>query len=129
LKTAGIIFLGLSLAGCGTSGPFIANEDSAAGRIEDLLRPGQRQAVREAMHDAKCRGYGFKIGTEGYGNCRLQLEQIRAMERSGRLRFRDTSTRATFGNAQATYGNKVYDVTECVGPVIMGGLQGLYSSQ
>jgi hypothetical protein len=31
-----------------------------------------------AADDAKCRDYGFTPGTEGYGNCRLQLDQIRA---------------------------------------------------
>jgi len=35
----------------------------------------------EAIDDEKCRKLGFKPRTEAYGNCRLQLEQIRATER------------------------------------------------
>ena len=36
----------------------------------------------EARDDAKCRELGFEPGTEAYGNCRLQLEQIHAIERA-----------------------------------------------
>ncbi len=41
-----------------------------------------RRAAADAKADAKCRELGFKPGTEGYGNCRLQLEQIRATNRA-----------------------------------------------
>ncbi len=37
----------------------------------------------EARDDAKCREFGFQPRIEAYGNCRLQLEQIRAIERAG----------------------------------------------
>lgn len=37
---------------------------------------------RAAADDAKCRQYGFTPGTEGYGNCRLQLDQIRATKQA-----------------------------------------------
>jgi len=36
--------------------------------------------ARKAADDARCREFGFKLGTVGYGDCRLQLEQIRAMK-------------------------------------------------
>jgi hypothetical protein len=117
LKTIYVIFLGLFLAGCAASEPFIANEDSAAGHIEDLLRPGQRKLARQAAYDTRCREYGFKPGTEGYGNCRLKLEQIRATERSGRVRSDYTSE-------SSLNGNKIYDASECTGPVIMGRCEG-----
>jgi hypothetical protein len=34
--------------------------------------------MRRAADDAKCKDLGFTPGTEARGNCRLQLEQIRA---------------------------------------------------
>jgi hypothetical protein len=40
----------------------------------------ERRARLAAADDAKCQGYGFKPGTEPYGNCRLQVEQIRATQ-------------------------------------------------
>ncbi len=38
----------------------------------------EREARNAAADHAKCAELGFKPGTEEYGNCRLQLEQIRA---------------------------------------------------
>ena len=35
-----------------------------------------------AVDDAKCHEYGFEQGTEAYGNCRLKLEEIRALRQS-----------------------------------------------
>lgn len=40
------------------------------------------KAEREAADSAKCVELGFKPGTEGHGNCRLQLEQIRATKQA-----------------------------------------------
>ncbi len=38
-------------------------------------------AARQAAEDnAECVSLGFKPGTEAFGNCRLQLRSIRAME-------------------------------------------------
>ena len=54
------ICLGLALAGCA---------------IADAAR-----VAEVAEDDAKCREFGFEPGTEAYGFCRLQLEQIRAIE-------------------------------------------------
>ncbi len=58
MRTIVTVCLGLALAGC------------AAERIE----------ARKAADDAKCREFGFEPRTEAYGFCRLQLEQIRAIE-------------------------------------------------
>ena len=33
---------------------------------------------------ATCRSYGFSVGTQAYGNCRLALAQIRAQEEANR---------------------------------------------
>lgn len=117
MKVSNTVLLSFFLAGCAGSEPFIAHENSPAGRIEDLFRPGQRKAAREAAHDAKCREYGFKPGTEGYGNCRLKLEHIRATDRSGGVRPEYTSR-------SSLNGNKIYDASECIGPVIMGRCDG-----
>jgi hypothetical protein len=74
--------LGLALAGCSGSSerPLIAQDGSARAAIEDLVRPGERQAAQRAADDAKCRELGFKPGTDAFGNCRLKLEQIRASD-------------------------------------------------
>lgn len=117
LKTIGFVLFSLFLVGCTASEPFIANESSAAGHIEDLLRPGQRKLARETAYDAKCREYGFKPGTEGYGKCRLKLDQIRATERSA-------GVRPDYSSGSSVNGNKVYDASECIGPVIMGDCKG-----
>jgi len=36
----------------------------------------------DVVDNEKCRELGFRSGTEAYGNCRLQLEQIRTTERA-----------------------------------------------
>jgi hypothetical protein len=40
----------------------------------------KQQAATHSQDDAKCRELGFQPKTEAYGNCRLQLEQIRATQ-------------------------------------------------
>lgn len=87
MRTIAMMCLGAALAGCGgtPNHRLIAPGGSPAGNLEDLFRPGEREAAyrdrekaRQAADEAKCRELGFKAGTEAYGNCRLQLEQIRA---------------------------------------------------
>ena len=51
--------------------------------FRELASPGSLQKSREATDDAKCRDLGFKPQTEAYGNCRLKLEEIRAIKESG----------------------------------------------
>ena len=79
MRTIALLCLGLTLTGCGQRYPggFVGGEGSLIGRIEDAQRPGERQAAQKAADDAKCREFGFKPGTEAYGNCRLQIEQTR----------------------------------------------------
>jgi len=110
------VFLGLALSGCGT----IA--DKTVQGIDYLFFPDaeERRKARQAADDAKCQGYGFQPGTEAYGNCRLQLEQIRAIERSSTR----TRSRAAPVMEGAEQGGKVYDSSECIGPVIMGRCKG-----
>ena len=51
----------------------------------ERLQAGQKAAddSKKAADDAKCREFGFKPGTDGYGNCRLQLEQMRVAKSAG----------------------------------------------
>jgi hypothetical protein len=53
------------------------------GFFRELASPGSLQKSREAADGAKCRDLGFKPQTEPYGNCRLKLEEIRAIKESG----------------------------------------------
>lgn len=65
------LWLALALGGCGGDGTMV-------GAIKELQEPGSLAREREVRDDAKCRQYGFTPGTEAYGNCRLQLDQMRA---------------------------------------------------
>lgn len=44
------------------------------------------------VDDEKCQELGFKPGTEAYGNCRLKLEEIRALRQA---ELRRTANRAS----------------------------------
>lgn len=61
---------------------FWAGMAASLALLRELARPGLIQMARDAAANAKCLEFGFKPQTEAYGNCRLQLEQIRATERS-----------------------------------------------
>ena len=74
----------------------------------------------ETVDDEKCRKFGFEPKSEAYGNCRLQLEQIRAIERSAA----HTRARTTPPLGAVAHGGKVYSSEECIGPVVMGRCQG-----
>lgn len=55
----------------------------------DLAKPGSSQKRQDARDDARCHKFGFKPETDGYANCRLKLEEIRAAERlAARTRLR-----------------------------------------
>ncbi len=70
MRTIVTICLGLALAGCASS---------SEGSLLWRLSPEAREA-REAADNAKCREwFGYEPGTEAYGNCRLKLEEIRAI--------------------------------------------------
>lgn len=92
MRTIVTICLWLVLAGC-------SDMPVAPGSLEDRLGIGSTEKykanieARKAADDAKCREFGFKPKTEAYGNCRLQLEQIRATERASRNRQAAPSTR------------------------------------
>jgi hypothetical protein len=56
--------------------------------LKQIANPGSLQRDQDNADDAKCRKYGFQPQTEAYGNCRLQLEQIRATKEAGDWRRR-----------------------------------------
>jgi hypothetical protein len=77
MRAITVACLGLGLAACSGPGSLPAPDGSLRGVIQDMQRPGERQAAQRAADDAKCREFGFTPGTDAYGNCRLQLEQSR----------------------------------------------------
>lgn len=79
MRTIVAICLGLALVGCAGARPY-----SLIGMLPTS------QEARRTLDDAKCREFGFKPETDAYGNCRLQLEQIRATQGAARTPL-DTS--------------------------------------
>ena len=78
--------LALALAGCAANWE---TDGTFTGFVKEVANPGStyeaRQAAekaQQAANDAKCRELGFKPETDAYGNCRLQLEQIRATKQA-----------------------------------------------
>jgi hypothetical protein len=79
MRTVACIYAGLVLAGCTASdGAPVIYDGTMVGMVRELSAPGATYRARQAADDAKCQRLGFKPGTEGYGNCRLKLDQIRA---------------------------------------------------
>jgi uncharacterized protein YceK len=71
MRTIVIVCLSVALAGCSSYIERLKAQEKAA---EDATK---------AADDVKCREFGFKPGTDGYGNCRLQLEQMRVAKSGG----------------------------------------------
>jgi len=108
MRTIVTVCLGLAFAGCASDAQWLPPGGGLYGRSAEVI------------DDEKCRKLGFEPKTEAYGNCRLQLEQTRAIERAAAQR-RSRAAPLTEGAEQ---GGKVYDSSECIGPVIMGRCQG-----
>lgn len=109
MKNIATIYLSLILAGCASDAQWFPDGGGIYGRSV------------KAVDDEKCRELGFESGTEAYGNCRLQIEQIRAIERASVPVQSRTTNSVVYGAEQ---GRRVYDYSECVGPVIMGRCEG-----
>jgi hypothetical protein len=85
MKTIATVCLGLALAGCNATtndGTPIVRDGTLTGFIREAASPGATYKMRAAADDAKCIQLGFRPGTDTYGNCRLQLEQVRATRES-----------------------------------------------
>lgn len=71
-----VLALILALSACGVASTV---SDGTQSTLNSIFESGNARRARHAAEDdAKCQRYGFKPGTEAYGNCRLQAEQIRA---------------------------------------------------
>jgi hypothetical protein len=71
----------LSCASC-RADPLVG-DGTMRGFFRELTNPGSLQRSKDAADDTKCRDLGFKPQTDAYGNCRLKLEEIRAIKESG----------------------------------------------
>lgn len=79
MRSGLVLSVGLALAGCNsTEGRPPIGDGTIRGFVSEVTRPGSLQEARNNADDTKCRDYGFKPGTDAYGNCRVQMEQIRA---------------------------------------------------
>jgi hypothetical protein len=72
----GLALIVIALGGCGVASTVSGGAQGISRRIFEGSEA--RRARHVAEDDSKCRELGFKPGTEAYGNCRLQAEQIRA---------------------------------------------------
>jgi hypothetical protein len=91
MKRFAIICLGTLLGSCNATtkdGAPVILDGSMMGMVREINDPGSTYRSRQAADDRKCREYGFKPGTEAYGNCRLQLDQIRATEEAAYITAR-----------------------------------------
>ena len=107
LALAGLV--ALALAGCAGSSP-----QSLTGMLTS-------DGARRKLDDERCQDYGFKRGTDAYANCRLKFEQIRGAADGEVPRARQD---AVIEPTALSSGRKVYDTSECIGPVVMGGCKG-----
>jgi hypothetical protein len=65
----------LVLSGCAAARP-----DSLVGIATETVAPGTRAAYEAAQDDKKCRSFGYSLegSKDAYGQCRMQLQQLRA---------------------------------------------------
>jgi hypothetical protein len=61
----------------------LVGDGTMRGFFRELSSPGSLQRSKDLADHAKCRDLGFRPQTEAYGNCRLKLEEIRAIKESG----------------------------------------------
>ena len=43
-----------------------------------MMNAAEQQAAYDRQDHTKCVGYGFKVGTNEYANCKMSLDQVRA---------------------------------------------------
>ena len=89
LRTAGLAAIAIAMTGC------------AERQRERLVQLGEER-------DQKCRSFGAQPGTEAYVNCRVQLEQVAAVQEQTAA-AQNARARAAlaqgFANAGAAYSN------------------------
>lgn len=121
MRAIAILCLTLPLAGCA-----VYENSIFAPPIPVQVVRAQAEAERHAaaQDDPKCQELGFKPGSEAYGNCRLQLQQIRATRAAANATSATRARRAKRQAVATEQDKKVYDASECIGPVIMGRCKG-----
>jgi hypothetical protein len=78
------VYFGFLVVGCvNCQADPLVGDGTISGFFRELSSPGSLQKSKDVADDAKCRDLGFKLQTEAYGNCRLKLEEIRAIKESG----------------------------------------------
>ena len=77
MRILGVICVGLTLGGCANA----EKDGSAAGNIAasmtDVVMPGARTEYQAQVDDKKCREFGHEPKSEGYADCRMELQRIR----------------------------------------------------
>ncbi len=80
---AGAIVVGFALFSSAAGAQDRPHPSGLLGAIGNLFGPSKEaQEALRAADDAKCQEFGFKPQTEGYANCRLKLEELRANQRA-----------------------------------------------
>ena len=59
----------------------------AAIALSGCTSAAERAAAVDAQEDMQCRSFGFKPGTESYGNCRLKLTNMRRQEEAAMMNY------------------------------------------
>jgi hypothetical protein len=75
MRVMGIVALGAALGGCAAAG----GPGTLSGMVTEAVTPGARDAYEAAQDDKKCRSFGYAPEVSSYyGQCRMQLQQMRA---------------------------------------------------
>jgi hypothetical protein len=74
MRILGVVALGAALGGCAAAGP-----GTVSGMVTEAVSPGAHDAYEAAQDDKKCRSFGYSPEVSNfYGQCRMQLQQLRA---------------------------------------------------
>ena len=68
----------LVLSGCASVADNGSPVSNMVGMVTDAVEPNAREEFRAKQDDTKCRDFGYQPQTEAYGQCRLELERLRA---------------------------------------------------
>ena len=72
-------YLWLGLAAVTLGGCAAARPQSVIGMVTEAATPGAHDAFEAAQDDKKCRSFGYAPEvSNSYGQCRMQLQQLRA---------------------------------------------------
>jgi hypothetical protein len=73
-------YLWLGLAAGMLGGCTAAPRSSVVGAVTEAVAPGAREAYEADQDDKKCRSFGYSPeASQFYGQCRMQLQQLRAV--------------------------------------------------